>query len=123
MILKIRLDFCRNMAKTRPVRWKARGARASAGNLTIEVGGRVDRRTVDADLEVQVRSVGVAGRADGGDRLALGDLLPGGDVERAAMRVEGLHSAAVVDNDAVAVEPAQPDATTVPSAEARTGLP
>src|SRR5690606_16504527 len=62
-----------------------------------------ERGGVVADLEVQVRTGGVAGRADGSDGLPSGDALAHGNSRGAEVCVQREHTAPVVDGDVVAV--------------------
>ena len=64
---------------------------------------RVLAHAVDRDLPVQMRAGGVAGRADITDRLALGDLLAGGDRDGTHVAIERGDAVAMVDDDTVAI--------------------
>lgn len=83
-----------------------RGSDADAA--AAEVLQRVDVGAVAggrADLEVEVRSVGVAGGTGTPDPLTSGHLLPGLDAERRQVRVLGVAAVGVQDDDLVAVRP------------------
>src|SRR5690606_25578337 len=64
---------------------------------------RVDLGAVAADLEMQVRAGGIAGRADLADDLAGADLGPDAGLDAAEVRVEGAQAVGVHDLDEVAV--------------------
>src|SRR5688572_13466358 len=60
---------------------------------------RVDRLVAVSHFEVDVRARGAAGGAEEGDNVPLRDALPGANVERAVVRVEGRRPRVVTDQD------------------------
>ena len=84
-----------------------RKLRGGVGPERLEVAERVDWRTVDPDLEVDVRACRVARISGVGDQLALGDGLADADRHARVVPVGGGEAVAVVDDDEVAVA-AQP---------------
>lgn len=68
-----------------------------------EIAHRALRCAVDVDLEVQMRTGGVAGRTDCADGLAGGNRLTDRYVNRGLMAVSRHDAAAVIDNGVVAV--------------------
>lgn len=64
---------------------------------------RIDEPTVQADLEVQVRSGGIAGGTACSDHLALIDTLTAGYIDAAQVGIYGLVSVAMIDHYHVAI--------------------
>src|SRR3954454_1615194 len=75
----------------------------AAAARALEVAHGVDRRPVDARLEVDVRAEAVPRAARGADHLALGDALADGDADARLVPVARRESAAVADAGVVAV--------------------
>src|SRR3954452_24634150 len=75
--------------------------RGRCGGLQVAHG--VDRRAVDARLEVHVRAEAVARAARRADDLALRDALADGDADARLVPVTGRQAAAVADAGVVAV--------------------
>src|SRR4051794_24644586 len=69
----------------------------------LQVPGGVDRRAVDAGLEVHVRTEAVARAAAGADDLALADALPHRHADARLVAVAGGQAAGVLDAGVVAV--------------------
>src|SRR5437879_13008512 len=77
--------------------------RSTRCTLTNQVAARIDGRTVDAHLVVEVRPGGAARGADGADRLTTTHALALAHVERGEMPVERVELAAVIDDDEATV--------------------
>src|SRR5580704_3715062 len=71
----------------------------------MKPGCRVNRFPGNSYLKMKVGPGGLAGRADGTDRLSALDGLPGGDVDGREVAVAGRVAAPVIDQDVVAVPP------------------
>ena len=69
----------------------------------LEIGRRIDKTAVDADLKVAVRAGGPAGGTDVANGRALGHALAGGAAELAHVGIERRGAVAVADDDIVAV--------------------
>src|SRR5690606_22434914 len=86
--------------------WTVR-PRESGGGLHLEAAaddlGRVDLGAVAADLEMQVGTGRIAGRADQADAAALGDRVARSHVDAAQVGIEGVHAVRVAKLDEVAI--------------------
>src|SRR5688572_28467053 len=110
------------LAGDRPAPRTRSGARRGLVNRLLEVAHGVHGAPVDAHLEVQVRTRGVARVARLGDDLPLRDVLPDADADRRQVGVTGRHRPAVLDADVVAVaahRPGDRDAAAVGGADRR----
>src|SRR4051812_47871527 len=74
-----------------------------SGRIASKVVQRVRDRSVDAHLEVQVRTEAAPGAARQADDLALADTLAQRDAERGLVGVAGGHRAGVLDAGEVAI--------------------
>lgn len=72
-------------------------------SVSIEVGRRIYRRAVDANLKVAMAAGGAPGGTGLGDGLPLIDLVARRDQQAGIVSVIGLLAVAMVDDDQVAI--------------------